>query len=97
MENNNMENLKLEDDILEAVSGGSLYRAGTETKYCPRCRAVHKLAKYANCTVKYFGDTRFAVQYVCNGLRSTDDTFKFYELEYRGTIIRLDQFFNEIV
>ncbi len=93
---NTINQIELNDDELEKVSGGSQMKAGTETKYCPRCKAPHKLTKYFNCTVKYNGIKRIAAKYVCGGLRSTDSTYKFYELEDNGTIILLDQFFNPI-
>ena len=91
MENNNSENLKLDDDALEAVSGG-WDKGSDETLFCPTCVRDSNFKTYFNVTVKYQGKSHNAVKYRC-----TLCGYDFYKLQdMAGNIVYIDKYGNEI-
>ncbi len=91
MGSNNLNIRKLEDDALEAVSGG-WDKGSDETLFCPTCALDMKFKTYFNVTVKYQGKRHNAVKYIC-----THCCYDFYKLQdMAGNIVYIDQYGNEI-
>ncbi len=92
MENNNPENLKLDDDAMEAVSGG-WDKGPYETLFCPTCVRDQNFKTYFNVTVKYQGiKYNNAVKYLC-----TLCSYSFCKLQdMAGNIVYIDKYGNEI-
>ncbi len=95
MEKQSTENHRLEDDVLEEVSGGKTKIFCNDTRYCPYCGVPH--------SVQSFGHTRVslnntwvegAAKYNCTGLKNNKNPYIFYELEDGNKTIYLDANFD---
>ncbi len=90
MENNNLEDLKLEDDALEGVSGGkSPVKNGTDVLFCPKCNNKSLFHKWTGCSIKYNGVVYSdAVKFLC-----AKSHYKFFMLQDNmGNTVYTDEF-----
>ncbi len=90
-ENNRMlKATKLEDNALEAVSGGnSPKKSDTDNLYCPKCNAKSLFYKWAGCSIKYNGVVyKNATKFLC-----AKTHYRFFMLQDNmGNIVYTDEF-----
>ena len=86
----NAEEMMLDDDELETVSGGA-EKAVSEMHYCPYCRSIHGLRKYTGWKVRYNGELFTGVKYQCIS-KSHGSYYQFYEfIDKYGNTVYLDK------
>ncbi len=97
MEKQNIENRRLEDDVLEEVSGGKT-KIFNDTRYCPNCGVPHSVQSFGRRRVslnnKWVED---ALKFSCTGLKNNRNPYIFYELKDGGKTYYLDCNFDCIM